>query len=110
MTVLHAGNYKDDGVREPPANITVEATADLGACAATYEVLFRAGAATADSILVTPLPNCDDNDSDAQARKFAVAPEKYPEGLLRTPRFCAVEGLELAITSKNMIAPQGSTT
>lgn len=65
MTVLHSGNYRDDGHTSSPENVIINSMPDLGK-AATYAGLIKAGAASADCILVTPPPSGGDNDSDAQ--------------------------------------------
>ena len=65
MTVLHSGNYKEDEHATPLENVTINLIADLGK-AATYASLIKAGAASADCILVTPPPHGGDNESDAQ--------------------------------------------
>ncbi len=67
VTVLHSGNYSEEGVTEDeaPEHIVVQTRSDLGK-AATYATLLAAGAASADNILVTPPPHGGDNESDAQ--------------------------------------------
>lgn len=65
VTVLHSGNYKDDGHTSSPENVVINSMPDLGK-AATYAGLITAGAPSADCILVTPPPSGGDNDSDAQ--------------------------------------------
>lgn len=73
VTVLHSGNYKDCGYSDPPENIVIKSMPELGK-AASYAALLKAGAASADHILVTPCPNGTDKDSDAQARSRAGTP------------------------------------
>ena len=67
VTVLHSGNYTDCGFADPPENVVINSMPELGK-AASYPALLKAGAASADSILVTPCPDGTDKESDAQAR------------------------------------------
>ena len=75
VTVLHSGNYSEEGVTEDeaPEHIVVQTRAELGK-AATYATLLAAGAASADNILVTPPPHGGDNESDAQVPARRLEP------------------------------------
>ena len=103
--MLHSGNYKDCGYTDPPENVVIHSVPLLGK-AASYAGLLTAGAATADSVLVTPCPNGVDKESDAQARSVLCGVPRLPVHFRRIrARCCRQPGAPATCTLIGLVSP-----